>query len=168
MKGKENTKFQRAIIFFLILQIGNILSYFYEIHYLKLDFSQVIALRSLAILTDILEVYIFIYIGFELSDFIKNYINKIKLNKKEIIYGIKLAIIAPNIYIIKFILANYLMIPILNDYNILIINQIDSDKIVQAYITTLILSFIFGIIYYHLENKILYIKSKIKKLLNII
>ncbi|MEA3387418.1 MAG: hypothetical protein U9Q66_03395, partial [Patescibacteria group bacterium] len=71
MKGKENTKFQRAIIFFLILQIGNILSYFYEIHYLKLDFSQVIALRSLAILTDILEVYIFIYIGFELSDFIK-------------------------------------------------------------------------------------------------
>lgn len=163
MENKYENKLNRAIYFFLVLQIGNILALIYEFYYLNLEINQVIIIRLMGVITDILEAYLFIYIGLNINEIIGDKLKYLNINKKELIYGIKLAIIAPNIYIIKFLLANYIIIPIVNNLKVVNVSSIDNSTVLQAYITTTILAFIFGTLYYHLENKIFYIKSKITK-----
>lgn len=161
MDNLSENKLQRALYFFLILQLGNILTIFYEFYYLELEINQVILLRSMGVITDILETYLFIYMGLNINLDISQKLKKIKIKKKAIMYGIKLALIAPNIYIIKFILSNYIVVPIINKFNIATIEIINDEKVLKAYITTTILAFVFGTIYYHLENKIFYLKSRL-------
>ncbi len=138
------------------------MSVIYELYFLNLDLNQILLVRGLALFTDILETYLFVVINIDIATIATKSLRKVNIRRKDIFYGIKLAIIAPHIYIMKFFITNFVVIPLVLKYKLMDVNYIDSDKILLAYFGTLFLSFALGVIYYHIESNILHIKKMIK------
>lgn len=155
MKGK----LQKALLFFSLLQIVSIVSIFYEIYYLNLNMAQIIVVRFFGLLTDILETYLFIFVKIDINKILVLRLKLHSIKRKDIFSGLKLALIGPNIYVFRIIFVNFIVIPFLLYFNFLEIDYIPTETILKAYVTTLVLSFIFGFIFFHIEASLFHIKN---------
>lgn len=158
-----NGLFQKALLFFFFLQILNVVSIIYEIYFLELSLAQVVVVRTTALLTDILETYLFIFVNIDINKILVDKLGLHEIKRKDIFYGLKLSLIAPNIYIIKFIFTNIVLIPIILYFGLMDIDYIANEILFQAYITTFVLSFIMGFMYCYLEAKMFHIKNMVIK-----
>lgn len=111
--------------------------------------EQSLAFRSVTVFTDLLEAILFLEYFKDLASLVLNFFH-INVRAKWLLGGIKLALIGPNIYLLKLFLIN----TVLNEINIGI-PAVSVNKIFLAYFVALISSFIWGALWIGFMEKMI-------------
>lgn len=123
------------ILLYFILLSFNFPIFIGEVFVLKIDYKQSLVARGSTIISDFVETYFYISHNFleAFSIYFLNIIGLENIDGNPLVYGVKLALIGPNIYIVKLFLCNFLFIPVVNYYSPLEILKIKKDKLFLAY-----------------------------------
>lgn len=132
---------RRIISFYLFLVLTNLGIFFYEVMVVEMSLEQSLVFRGATLITDIFESILFLESFKNLAVYILKLFH-LKIRCGWLLGGIKLALIAPNIYLLKlFIVNSFLQVVDIG------VEPVVVDKILLAYAISLATSFFWGAIW---------------------
>lgn len=149
-------RIRRILSFYFLLLLMNYALFFYEVFVVKMLVEQSLIFRAVTLVTDLFESIIFLEYLKNLATYILKFLH-INIRPKWLLGGIKLALIGPNVYLIKLFFVNFILYSFDCGIPPLVI-----DKIILAYAISLLFSFTLGSLW------VLYLEKSLNRLMKLI